>query len=387
MKGNERETDPKRVLGIVILSILIMAFVLWLGRGKSSQSEVFSESTRSESTELANSKMDSESSKSSRSVDLFPNQVRPPLTEEQIKRNLEWRETKAFWNSPRGDYRKKTRRIIKRAEERARDPFGKALELEMMEKYHPDLLLKKMSDEEKERDKFRELAWARYELEQFESKDAQGQALMDLKEFAGKTWTTDLTREWRDLETIHFDDGKENPRSFYEGDLKIGSALTDIISISDGFRNSIWESRLENDWQLVGDYLKARRDHSKRVLDSGNPPDPHWHAEHVLWIEETAETIGIPIDDLENENWIARQMDWLRGENDFTKPQSPEEKYKDDLRNRAENIHAGLLNLRPLDDINESLLRSDAEKLGLPPPAPAEEILDAFIQDYGQLQP
>ncbi len=61
-------------------------------------------------------------------------------------------------------------------------------------------------------------------------------------------------------------------------------------------------------WQEVAAFLRDRRDFSQTELDQGDPQDPNWHADHIEWIEQTAQTIGIPLDNPEEESWIAEKI-------------------------------------------------------------------------------
>ena len=68
-----------------------------------------------------------------------------------------------------------------------------------------------------------------------------------------------------------------------------------------------WETEPEP-WQEVAAFLRDRRDFSQTELDQGDPEDPHWHADHIEWIEQTAQTIGIPLDNPEEESWIQEKI-------------------------------------------------------------------------------
>ena len=68
-----------------------------------------------------------------------------------------------------------------------------------------------------------------------------------------------------------------------------------------------WETEPEP-WQEVAAFLRDRRDFSQTELDQGFPDDPNWHAEHIEWIEQTAPTIGIPLDNPEDQSWIQEKI-------------------------------------------------------------------------------
>lgn len=57
-------------------------------------------------------------------------------------------------------------------------------------------------------------------------------------------------------------------------------------------------------WHVVADYLRGIRADSQRELDEDNPEDPQWHINHIHWTEETAEAMGVPLDDPEDTSWI-----------------------------------------------------------------------------------
>ncbi len=46
----------------------------------------------------------------------------------------------------------------------------------------------------------------------------------------------------------------------------------------------------------------AGSENSQYELNEGNPENPHWHADHIQWIEQMAETLGIPLDTPDNES-------------------------------------------------------------------------------------
>ena len=68
-----------------------------------------------------------------------------------------------------------------------------------------------------------------------------------------------------------------------------------------------WETEPEP-WQEVAAFLRDRRNFSQTELNQGDPADPNWHADHIEWIEQTAQSIGIPLDNLEDESWIEKKI-------------------------------------------------------------------------------
>ena len=61
-------------------------------------------------------------------------------------------------------------------------------------------------------------------------------------------------------------------------------------------------------WQEVAAFLRDRRNFSQTELNQGDPQDPNWHADHIEWIEQIAQTIGIPLDNPEEESWIQEKI-------------------------------------------------------------------------------
>ncbi len=68
-----------------------------------------------------------------------------------------------------------------------------------------------------------------------------------------------------------------------------------------------WETDPEP-WQEVAAFLRDRRNFSQTELNQGDPADPNWHADHIQWIEQTAQTIGIPLDNPDDESWIQEKI-------------------------------------------------------------------------------
>ena len=61
----------------------------------------------------------------------------------------------------------------------------------------------------------------------------------------------------------------------------------------------------------VADWMNQERRDSLDMLENGNPEDPHWHADRIEFIEESASLIGVALD-AENEDWIAASLAELR---------------------------------------------------------------------------
>lgn len=55
--------------------------------------------------------------------------------------------------------------------------------------------------------------------------------------------------------------------------------------------------------------LPEQTPHGLRARTKRRPPrSPHWHADHVEWINETALALGIPLE-TENEDWISKRIE------------------------------------------------------------------------------
>ena len=93
---------------------------------------------------------------------------------------------------------------------------------------------------------------------------------------------------------------KDKPASF--ATIAEAKATKAISKIKTG-----WETEPEP-WQEVAAFLRDRRDFSQAELNQGDPADPNWHADHIQWIEQTAQTIGIPLDNPEDESWIQEKI-------------------------------------------------------------------------------
>ena len=155
---------------------------------------------------------------------------------------------------------------------------------------------------------------AEMELAIYESLDAQDKAVANLGDWifrqeikrSGDHWT-DAHQETRRT-TVFFEEfrqkmvqyEKDKPASFATvAEAKAKDAIADI--------KTGWETESEP-WQEVAAFLRDRRDFSQTELDQGDPEDPNWHADHIEWIEQTAQTIGIPLDNPEDESWIAEKI-------------------------------------------------------------------------------
>ena len=51
-----------------------------------------------------------------------------------------------------------------------------------------------------------------------------------------------------------------------------------------------------------GRFPKRFRNFSQTELNEGDPENPNWHADHIQWIEQTVQTIDIPLDTPEDES-------------------------------------------------------------------------------------
>jgi hypothetical protein len=55
--------------------------------------------------------------------------------------------------------------------------------------------------------------------------------------------------------------------------------------------------------ELIADYLRSRQKEARRQLETLEPSDPHWWADHLAWVEGAAGRLHIPLD-AENDDWI-----------------------------------------------------------------------------------
>jgi len=70
-----------------------------------------------------------------------------------------------------------------------------------------------------------------------------------------------------------------------------------------------------NHFRSVAKWMSAERRRSLDALEYGNPENPHWHADHVEFLEHAAATIGIRLD-ADNEVWIEERRTELQAEFD-----------------------------------------------------------------------
>ena len=155
---------------------------------------------------------------------------------------------------------------------------------------------------------------AEEELAIYESLDAQGRALADLGNwiFRQEIKRSSAQRTAAYLEaqrtTISFEEFRR-VTARYEKDKPASFATIAEAKAKDAISRakSGWAVEPEP-WQEVAAFLRDRRDFSQTELDQGDPADPNWHADHIEWIEQTAQTISIPLDNPEDESWIAEKI-------------------------------------------------------------------------------
>ena len=157
-------------------------------------------------------------------------------------------------------------------------------------------------------------AIAEEDLKAYESLDAQGRALADLGDWIlrqeDKRSSTQRTEAYLEAQrtTISFEEFRQKTAR-YEKDKPASFATIAEAKAKDAISRaeSGWAVEPEP-WQEVAAFLRDRRDFSQTELDQGDPADPNWHADHIEWIEQTAQTIGIPLDNPEDESWIAEKI-------------------------------------------------------------------------------
>ncbi len=145
------------------------------------------------------------------------------------------------------------------------------------------------------------------EIAEYKTLNAEGKAIVDLDDwiFRQKSRRRDEAREamWeRFNRTLNRNLVRRQDLPNSTATIAEAKAQKAISKIQTG-----WETDTEP-WQEVAAFLRDRRNFSQTELDQGFPEDPLWHADHIQWIEQTAQTIGIPLDNPNDESWIAEKI-------------------------------------------------------------------------------
>ena len=189
-----------------------------------------------------------------------------------------WKKQEAYENSPRGNY-------LEGFQDRS--PPG-------IEDMPPELAeLDRKANEEL--------------IAKYKALDAAGKAIFDLDNWLSRQTSRRISEyyeakfeEIRRTGNINLLRYQDEPASFSTvAEAKAEDAIAEI--------KTGWAEEPEP-WQEVAAFLRDRRNFSQTELNQGDPEDPDWHADHIEWIEQTAQTIGIPLDNPEDESWIQEKI-------------------------------------------------------------------------------
>ena len=264
---------------IIGMGIVALAGIFWLAHlGKEKAVTAKTESQVEETTEAQKEK---KKHAFAEFVESLPSALET-LTEDDAEAEAKRKKRQAYLNSPRGN---------------ERETILNGLEIEG----GPELTAALKKD-------------AEMELAIYESLDAQGRALADLGNWIfrqeAKRSSAQRTEAYLEAQrtTISFEEFRR-VTARYEKDKPASFATVAEAKAKDAISRaeSGWAVEPEP-WQEVAAFLRDRRNFSQAELDQGNPEDPNWHADHIEWIEQIAQTIGIPLDNPEEESWIAEKI-------------------------------------------------------------------------------
>ena len=273
-----------RKQGYVIIGMGIVALmgVFWLAHlGKEKAVTAKAEKTESQAEETIEAQKTEKRHAFAEFVEALPSALET-LTEDEAEAEAKRKKRQTYLNSPRGNRREAILDVV---------------EIEG----DPELTAALKKD-------------AEMELAIYESLDAQGRALADLGDWIFrqeiKRSSAQRTEAYLEAQrtTISFEEfrrvtaryEKDKPASF--ATIAEAKAMKAISKIKTG-----WETEPEP-WQEVAAFLRDRRNFSQTELNQGDPVDPNWHADHMEWIEQIAQTIGIPLDNPEDESWIQEKI-------------------------------------------------------------------------------
>ncbi len=275
-----------RKQGYVIIGIGLAALagVFWLAQldGKEETPTTIADKPPSPSQETT---VDSEMEKS---IDPFagmrrqsPSEIEPLSEEDKelMAKREDWeKKRKAYQNSPRGNY-------LEGFQDRS--PPG-------IEDMSPELAeLDRKANEEL--------------IAKYKALDAAGKAIFDLDNWLSRQTSRRISEHCDAMFEKAMRTGNPNlyrPQDLPDSTATVAEAkaMKAISKIQTG-----WETDPEP-WQEVAAFLRDRRDFSQTELNQGDPEDPHWHADHIEWIEQTAQTIGIPLDNPDDQSWIQEKI-------------------------------------------------------------------------------
>ncbi len=279
----ERESLIMRKQGYVIIGIglAVLAGVFWLSQLSKEETLTTAAKPPSPSEETA------VDSKTEKPINPFAGMRRQspeiePLSEEDkelMAKREDWeKKREAYENSPRGNY-------LEGFQDRS-PPW--------IEDMPPEIatLARKANEEE---------------MAKYKALDAAGKAIFDLDNWLSRQTSRRISEHCDAMFEKAMRTG--NPNLYRPQDLPNSTATIAEAKAQDAI-NKIqtgWETDPEP-WQEVAAFLRDRRNFSQTELNQGDPADPNWHADHIQWIEQTAQTIGIPLDNPDDESWIQEKI-------------------------------------------------------------------------------
>ena len=264
---------------IIGMGIVALAGIFWLAHlGKEKAVTAKADKTENQAEETTEAQKKEKKHAFAEFVEALPAALET-LTEDEAEAEAKRKKRQAYLNSPHGN---------------ERETILDGLEIEG----DPELTAALKKD-------------AEMELAIYESLDAQGRALADLGDWIFrqeiKRSSAQRTEAYLEAQrtTISFEEFRR-VTARYEKDKPASFATIAEAKAQDAISRakSGWAVKPEP-WQEVASFLRDRRDFSQTELDQG---DPDWHADHIEWIEQTAQTIGIPLDNPEDESWIAEKI-------------------------------------------------------------------------------
>ena len=141
------------------------------------------------------------------------------------------------------------------------------------------------------------------EMAKYKAQDAAGKAIFDLDNWLSRQTSRRISEHCDAMFEKAMRTGNPNLVRFQDlpdstatvAEAKAQKAINEI--------QTGWATDPEP-WQEVAAFLRDRRNFSQTELNEGHPEDPHWHADHIEWIEQIAQTIGIPLDNSDDQSWI-----------------------------------------------------------------------------------
>ena len=152
-----------------------------------------------------------------------------------------------------------------------------------------------------------DVAWRRKgnkkRIAEYKALGAEGKAIADVEDWLSRQTSRRISEHCDAMFEKAMRTG--NPNLYRPQDLPVNTATVAEAKAQKAI-NEIqtgWAVEPEP-WQEVAAFLRDRRNFSQTELDEGHPQDPHWHADHIEWIEQIAQTISIPLDNPDDQSWI-----------------------------------------------------------------------------------